>query len=681
MLGFQEAAMNAIFEYIKTSLGNSQTLVVFILTVLSFIYYIVKVVKVGKSERLLKKLSKSDDGLLDVLEKHPKTKSLVREYRGSFDSADGKTTEYADGYFNPGNFLLAMGINRQAMASAAGVIVGLGVLGTFVGLSYSVSKFDASSLEKTLQSVRELLEGMGTAFFTSLVGMSLSTIYIFFEKKSLGNLSRRLSKISEVLDEKYRISELDRERNRHETFLQELKELFSGKDKNGKVVAAGSLLRSIAEDVNDARSALQNLTEELYERATSKAIKPLLESIQKLGETIQNPGANLAESVVKELKTAMNEMIAELRSGFSSAASSEMTKLSENLAAAAKNLEDFQNAAVTMQGNMTAQGDAMSAELGTVLKTLSQTESSINASLEKVGSVIAGVEQTLGKFQGVQNSANETTLNLNAVSGNAVQTISSMKSAMENFLASITTNSKVNSATVERLLQTLSQSQQGTENALAMSKNVAEAFQNLESELKNTFLSMDQGLKGSSSMLQQVLSALQQTEMRIHASLEKTNGVIENVNGTLGEFREIQLAAHKTTSSLENASYTISSSMDNLKNVQDDFVQKNSEYSAAVRKTGDQILQTLSLSKQQSGEIFDRSQRIVESFQNLKGALEEIFEGYNKGLNGYTDTVTANTAKILGEWTEKIDAFIDNLKGMIERLNETVEDLTDVKGK
>lgn len=677
-----------VWNYLVKSITNMQTLVVFLATVLAFVYYILKVWNVWRVESLLKKLFKSSGELLDNLEKNPKMKSLAREYRSSFDSADGKTTEFADSYFNSGSVLLAMGINRQAMSSAAGVLVGLGVLGTFVGLSYSVSgfKFSAAntSTDETLKSIQVLLSGMGTAFFTSLVGMILSTIYIFFEKKSLGNLSRRLSKISDKLDEKFRISEQDRDRDRHETFLQEmrgeLRGLLNATDENGNVVSAGSLLLSLAKNTDLSQAALQNLTEELYERATSKAIKPLLEalieldkSLENFGDKVQNPGANLAESVVKELKDAMNLMVVELKSSFSSSADAQISELSKNLMAAAKNLEDFQNAAATMQGNLSAQSDSMSLELKTVLETLLQTESSINSSLEKMGSVMDGVETTLGKFQGVQNSANETTLNLNNASGTVLESMGEMRSAMENFLGTVSSHSKVHSATVERLSQT-------SEKALEISKQVAEAFQKLESELKTTFLSMDHGLKGSSLELQQVLSGLQKSQTEINTSLDKTNNVIENVNGTLEKFGDVQYEAKRATENIANATKEISDSMDNLKNAQNDFVQRDSEHSAAVRDTTNEILQTLTLSKQHSAEIFDRSKMIVDAFQNLKGALEAIFEGYNKGLNGYTETVTENTKRILGEWTEKINEFIGGLNGMIEQLNETVEDLSDRQG-
>lgn len=68
---------------------------------------------------------------------------------------------------------------RQWIAQLPSLISTLGVLGTFAGITKGLLKFDTSALDA---SIPELLNGMKTAFFTSLFGMIGSLI-----------LSRRVS--------------------------------------------------------------------------------------------------------------------------------------------------------------------------------------------------------------------------------------------------------------------------------------------------------------------------------------------------------------------------------------------------------------------------------------------------------------------------------------------------------
>ena len=58
-------------------------------------------------------------------------------------------------------------------------IVSIGVLGTFVGIFIGLQAFNPSDI---VNSVNEILVGLKTAFFTSIVGMSVSTILSVMQK-------------------------------------------------------------------------------------------------------------------------------------------------------------------------------------------------------------------------------------------------------------------------------------------------------------------------------------------------------------------------------------------------------------------------------------------------------------------------------------------------------------------
>ena len=58
-------------------------------------------------------------------------------------------------------------------------IVSVGVLGTFVGIFIGLQAFNPTDI---INSVNEILVGLKTAFFTSIVGMSVSTILSITQK-------------------------------------------------------------------------------------------------------------------------------------------------------------------------------------------------------------------------------------------------------------------------------------------------------------------------------------------------------------------------------------------------------------------------------------------------------------------------------------------------------------------
>ena len=58
-------------------------------------------------------------------------------------------------------------------------IVSVGVLGTFVGIFIGLQAFNPADITN---SVNEILVGLKTAFFTSIVGMSVSTILSVYQE-------------------------------------------------------------------------------------------------------------------------------------------------------------------------------------------------------------------------------------------------------------------------------------------------------------------------------------------------------------------------------------------------------------------------------------------------------------------------------------------------------------------
>lgn len=131
----------------------------------------------------------------DILRKLSETKfdNLRRKYESTIKieiDTDKKTNIPASVYFNENNIYKACNINIKQLDTAAGTLVGLGLLGTFLGLTLGIMGFDNSDSSKIQESINNLLNGMSTAFLTSLVGMTLSMFYTFFDKLWRNKLSK-----------------------------------------------------------------------------------------------------------------------------------------------------------------------------------------------------------------------------------------------------------------------------------------------------------------------------------------------------------------------------------------------------------------------------------------------------------------------------------------------------------
>jgi uncharacterized membrane protein len=75
-------------------------------------------------------------------------------------------------------FILAV-IDQTKKKDLKAQIVSVGVLGTFVGIFIGLQGFNPDDI---INSVNEILVGLKTAFFTSIVGMSVATTLSIIEK-------------------------------------------------------------------------------------------------------------------------------------------------------------------------------------------------------------------------------------------------------------------------------------------------------------------------------------------------------------------------------------------------------------------------------------------------------------------------------------------------------------------
>lgn len=66
-----------------------------------------------------------------------------------------------------------------------GVMTGLGILGTFVGLSFGLQNFNTGNAKEITNSIAPLMDGIKVAFHTSIYGMVFSLVFNFVYKKTL----------------------------------------------------------------------------------------------------------------------------------------------------------------------------------------------------------------------------------------------------------------------------------------------------------------------------------------------------------------------------------------------------------------------------------------------------------------------------------------------------------------
>lgn len=488
------------------------TVAIIAILVALFGYYILKVWQIRKCNKALRKALDSDDPLSFLNTDSSTERFLARNYEISksltLDSGDKKTTEFAEDYFNLTNILSIRHINRQAMSAAAGMLVGIGVLGTFIGLSMGIAAIEFDNLE-TLEALRE---GMETAFYTSVAGMLLSSIYTFLEKDALNRLTRTCVKLCEKLDNLYFISELEKQQiltnRQNKLFLEQVAIIvhdIKSVDDDANELTIGNMLRDIKQSNEYQIDVLNAMAENIC--------NGLGEKFKELADAIQNPAANMANGIVEELKIAIKQMADSVETTVNSTTKENLDKVSEQLGNAIQSLEAFpQTMALLsdkMQNNMELLGKQVSSintETAQVGANLANKQASLNQQsadildkfqngMSDTTEILKEVKKSLAEFEKLHQQA-ATTIEKIRNAATSVETASkNIDDAQSKF---VTTNNNVFEAMKKMLDKAIEDTQKTFDNIKATvneSVNLKKDFEIVQQNLGKIFEEMNNGLQ------------------------------------------------------------------------------------------------------------------------------------------------------------------------------------------
>ena len=85
-------------------------------------------------------------------------------------------------------------ISRNVLNLVSGTMTGLGILGTFIGLTLGLQSFNAGSASEITSSIAPLIQGIKVAFHTSIYGMVFSLIFSFIYKSKIDETTEAMDR-------------------------------------------------------------------------------------------------------------------------------------------------------------------------------------------------------------------------------------------------------------------------------------------------------------------------------------------------------------------------------------------------------------------------------------------------------------------------------------------------------
>ena len=581
------------------------------------------------------------------------------------------------------------------------LLTSLGILGTFTGIVAGLLEFDTASIDS---SIGPLLEGLKTAFITSLSGMLLSIFY-----KVLGStpwftyVDHGVNAEGVTANDLYRVMEEQSQsvklladaicgenkqgiNSLHEVLLsqadgiEQLKKAIGGDDESS-LVGQFKLMRS---DMNDnhrqAGKHLSEISEALVDirSQTSSQQEHFKIFEERLWIKLQDFADMLSKSATEQVIEALKTVIMDFNN-----------QLTEQFGENFKQLNLAVGELVTWQENYKQQLSEMKAQYDQGVQAITQTESSVAHIGEKAQSIPVAMDDLVKVIEVNQHQINELSQHLNAfeqVRDKAVEAVPEIRNQIDMAIAGAQQANEemakgvqdsteqlklvvVESAdnyrdTIDRTRGALDDAATTTANSsIEIKEQFADALEDINSNMRNLIAELQQGATELNEGYKEAGSVLV-TELQ-KSGQSMNEGITTAASDLVTNLQESGKAINDSYQ--EAGQILMSQTLDNSNALKDSGMQLISD----VRDTRTEFSQSMKVA---NNEVLSDIGHLVETFmkttEEIKTSLRDTIEqqaiehrqradSIFAGLEGSIEKSLSNTGESVQKQVEMIDMALE----------------------
>ena len=463
-----------------------------------------------------------------------------------------------------------------------GTLIGMGILGTFIGFASGVSQLgnvSEKTSEELMTGIGYLTDGLTIAFNTSIVGVIMSVVVNFLMYNPLKNACDMLcQKICDRIDEEYYISDYDALHKDLDGVSDAIKNQFVENTKD----LALEVRKAVSETVEDNLDKLQTVINSQIEQ-----LQKAMEVTETIPEKVEQSFVNTKEFIQATLDESREKFVNELNSTVDS-----LTGCIEAFDSVPGKIETaFENSKQFIQSTLDESREKYMAEIN-------KTTDAVNGCVEALNENQEKLRQSNALFaEQVQNVINRFSATSDDISNHFKETADSFTQNFGQAAATATDNFK-NLST-------------------AIAKNFAKIVDqtNVTFDKIQDFAGFYEEANKVTENLNNILSQMQaynsQTQAGYDAVLESLTAITEESNATLKEFKNLDSTLSSTigtiTQNLETYNETVANA---LQNYLGQFADKSSNFANGLNSS----VQSLELTASNLGELSEDLTKNVQAF-------------------------------------------------------------------
>ena len=627
------------------------------------------------------------ESLSQEMENSDLIKGIWRKYQRTLISIPGKdglekySTVESESYFSVAAF--TEGMKGGLWSGLAGTFTGIGILGTFIGLTIGLAGVDTSSTGALSSSISGLLGGMSTAFVTSIFGIVSAIVFGVWHSQNMKRFGDAVSRFTDALDqvfirksvEEILLEELAESRAQRAAMeqlstdmaisicdhLPDVLDQLAEKMDSAMKGNLDTMLAGLSERQDKQTEQLMQISSNTnslviggFDQLGDVLKKGVGQGAEELGNSLKNLSsdiASLAEGIRDILdrstkasseanqKTldALNEAISKMNETMEGMANKQTEETDKNIQRMTALMEEMKTTMKDIFDEMAASAKEQRTEIGKIAKdSADQTKenlSAINASVKELMAGIGGqmqqMQSIIGKF--AIESADQTKENLGVINASVKELMAEIADQMQQMQSMMDTHEKHMQETLDQMRQAVSSSG----NVVNAAGKTVEAAGKTAKVFVEAADDVSMKLKTAAEPLQKAAQPLQQAA----ASLDSG----------------VQVLAQSMTKQQADAK----SVAESMQKISGDYMESSLYVKSALEEA------------RNSWTAYEKR------FKGVSGELEKAFVQLDSGMQNYNKVTNEGLMAKLKKFDETISTAVDTLAGVTEEVNENIADLTD----
>lgn len=632
-------------------------IVAFVATFLLYKYHFVKPLDARYKEietylDILKKYNPQNvnvyfESLSQEMENSDLIKGIWRKYQRTLISIPGNdglekySTVESESYFSVAAF--TEGMKGGLWSGLAGTFTGIGILGTFIGLTIGLAGVDTSSTGALSSSISGLLGGMSTAFVTSIFGIVSAIVFGVWHSQNMKRFGDAVSRFTDALDQVF--------------------------------------IRKSVEEI---------LLEELAESRAQRAAMEQLSTDMAISICDHLPDVldQLAEKMDSAMKGNLDTMLVGL--------SERQDKQTEQLMQISSNTSSLVSGGFDQLGDVLKKGVGQGAEeLGNSLKNLSSdiaslaegirdildrsTKASSEANQKTLDALNEAISQMNETMEGMANKqTEETDKNIQRMTA----LMEEMKTTMKDIFDKMAASAKEQRAEIDKIAK--DSADQTKENLGVINASVKELMAEIADQMQQMQSMMDTHEKHMQETLDQMRQAVSSSGNVVNAAGKTVEAAGKTAKVFVEAADDVSMKLKTAAEPLQKAAQPLqqaAASLDSGVQVLAQSITKQQADAKSVaesmQKISDDYMKSSQYVKNALEETRNSWTAYEDRFKGVSGELEKAFAQLDNGMKNYNNVTNEGLMEKLKEFDNTISMAVNTLADVTGDVNENIADLTD----